>query len=329
MSSSWPPLWRLRAVAGLVLAASLAGGCLANVTTTAVGSNPVALAVLDANADGRSDLAVLDGATHTVQLLTQEDGGSLVRAGVLAPDAGSAPRDLAAGIADTAGAAALAVAEPGAGRVALFSSFDDAAGPPRQIDFGAGSAPSAVAVADVNRDGFADLLVATNRPATGDDGSPCGVNGCLTILYGSAGGLRSGAGSGSHVIPLGASGDLAPADILVADVTADGVPDLLVACAADTLVVPGLPGGGFDEPHAQRLPATGGLVVTSAGGTTRLAILAAPGEAQLFAAGTLAPAGSATRASLVASLPTAGLTVAAASARSGVAVGRLDLDATT
>src|SRR3954466_9449313 len=158
MTSPWHPLWRLRAVAGLVLAASLTGGCLANVTTTAVGSNPVALAVLDANADGRSDLAVLDGATHTVQLLTQEDGGSLVRAGVLAPDAGSAPRDLAAGVADNpggpappaAGAPAPAVAEPAADRVALFSSFADAAVPTGHLDFGAGSAPSAVAVADVN-----------------------------------------------------------------------------------------------------------------------------------------------------------------------------------
>src|SRR3954452_23631558 len=137
MSSSQHPLWRLRAAAGLVLAAALAGGCLANVTTTLVGSKPVALAVLDANADGRSDLAVLDGATHTVQLLTQEDGGSLARAGVLVPDAGSAPRDLAGGIADSTGAPALAVAEPAADRVALFSSFVDAAAPTGHLDFGA------------------------------------------------------------------------------------------------------------------------------------------------------------------------------------------------
>src|SRR4051794_11126550 len=328
MSSSWPPLWRLRAVAGLVLAASLAGGCLANVTTTLVGSKPVALAVLDANADGRSDLAVLDGATHTVQLLTQEDGGSLARAGVLLPDPGSAPTDVAGGIADTAGAPALAVAEPGADRVAFFSSFAEAAGPTGHVDFGAGSAPSALAVADANRDGVADLLVATGRPASGDDGSACGVNGCLTILYGSAAGLRTGTGSGSHVIPLGSSGDLAPADILVADVTADGVPDLLVACATDTLVLPGLAPGGFDEAHPHRLPATGGLVVTSAHGTTQLAIVGAAGQAQLFTAGSLAPAGTVTRTSLLAALPTSGLTVTAASARSGAAVARLDGDAT-
>src|SRR5881398_2809826 len=158
MSSPWHPLWRLRAAAGLVLAASLTGGCLANVTTTAVGSNPVALAVLDANADGRSDLAVLDGATHTIQLLTQEDGGSLARAAVLVPDAGSSPRDLAGGITDTTGAPALAVAEPAANRVALFSTFGDADAPASHVDFGVESAPSAVAAADVNRDGFADLL---------------------------------------------------------------------------------------------------------------------------------------------------------------------------
>jgi hypothetical protein len=322
------PLRRVGALAALGLAPLVTGGCLANVTTTSVGSQPTALAVLDTNADGRSDLAVLDGATHTIQLLAQEDGGALARSGVLVPDAGSSPRSLAGGITDTAGAPALAVAEPGADRVALFSSFADTAGPTGHVDFGAGAAPSAVAVADVNRDGFGDLLVATNRPTSGDDGSACGVNGCVTILFGAAAGLRTGVGSGSHVLALGATGDLAPADILVADVTSDGVPDLLVACATDTLVVPALAAGGFDEAHPQRLAATGGLVVTAAHGTTQLAVATASGTAQLFAAGTLAPAGTATKASLLASLPTSGLTVTAASSRSGVAVARLDADAT-
>src|SRR5690242_2644865 len=120
MASSWHPLRRLCAAAGLVLAAALAGGCLANVTIVPAGANPVALTVLDANADGRSDLAVLDAATHTVQLLEQEDGGSLTRAATLVPDAGAAPSDLVGGIADTGGSPALAVTEPALDRVAFF-----------------------------------------------------------------------------------------------------------------------------------------------------------------------------------------------------------------
>ena len=161
-----------RAAAGLVLAAALASGCLANVTTTLLGGRaPVALAVLDANADGRTDLAVLDGATHTVQLLTQEDGGSLARAGDAPAAARSGLRAARPRGRDRSTAAGRPRSpSPSRARIAstLFTGLRRRRdGPTSTIDFGAGAAPSALAVARLERDGYADLLVGLTQPGRG------------------------------------------------------------------------------------------------------------------------------------------------------------------
>src|SRR4051794_16253541 len=94
----------LRGVAGLVLAGSLLTGCVANVTRYRVAERPIALAALDTNGDGRQDLAVLDAQTATVKLLVQDEGGTLSPGGAIAPEAGSSPTDVAAGLVDAAGA---------------------------------------------------------------------------------------------------------------------------------------------------------------------------------------------------------------------------------
>jgi hypothetical protein len=331
MVSSRHGFRRLGVLAVLVLASGLASGCLANVTLYAVGERPVAVTLLDANGDARSDVAVLDATTHTVKVLAQEEGGSLAAAITLHPQAFSGPSDVAGGVTDGSGVPALAVAEPGADRVGLFTSFEDGAVETSSIALGAGSAPQAVAAADVNGDGFADLLVTTALPALGADGSRCDVSGCVLILYGSAGGLRSGLGSGSHVIALGTAGPYKPSDLLVADATGDGLPDLVVACATDTVLVPGLAGGGFDAAKEQRLPATGGLVVATRAGVKSLALITAPGRASLFApgaGGVLGAAGTVATADLLPTLPSAPPAILAASGRSGVALGQLDVDRT-
>src|SRR6267142_2531245 len=97
---------RLRALAGLALMGGLVSGCVASVTFTPVGERPTALALLDANGDGRADVAVLDAASHTVALLAQDEGGSLGAPLTVKPAAFSAPADLAA-VTDGTGAPAL------------------------------------------------------------------------------------------------------------------------------------------------------------------------------------------------------------------------------
>src|SRR5207248_1643398 len=112
------------------------------------------------------------------------------------------------------GTPALAVADPAGNRIDLFTGTTDGESVSSAIDTGPGSAPSAVATAQLDADGYADLLVGTPAPAVGDDGSRCDVAGCVVILRGSATGVHTGPGSGSHVVPLGAC---APADIAVGD----------------------------------------------------------------------------------------------------------------
>src|SRR2546423_677865 len=149
---------RLRALLGLALVGALASGCVASVTFSPVGERPLTVALLDATNDGRADVAVLDGAAHTVALLAQEEGGGLAAAVTLKPAPFSAPADVA-GVTDATGAPALAVAEPGGDRIGLFARFEDGAAETSAIPLGAGAAPKALATADVNGDGFGDLLV--------------------------------------------------------------------------------------------------------------------------------------------------------------------------
>src|SRR4051812_36927272 len=159
---------RLGVTLGLVLATGIASGCLANVTLTPAGERPVALTLLDANADGRTDVAVVDAATHTMKLFLQDEGGSLGVPLTLQPPPGSVPQSLAGGLPAAAGTPALAVADPQGNRVDLYTGAVDGETASGALDLGPGAAPTAVATARIDADGYADLLVGTASPVAGD-----------------------------------------------------------------------------------------------------------------------------------------------------------------
>ena len=87
---------------------------------------------------------------------------------IILPGTGSTPNSVAIGDVDRDGIGDMAVALPGINRVALYAGIGDHPGTmpvPVLLDTGAGSAPAAVAIADVTGDGIGDIAVAN----TGND----------------------------------------------------------------------------------------------------------------------------------------------------------------
>jgi hypothetical protein len=194
-------------------------GTFAAAINTAVGSSPTGLAVSDFDRDGILDLAVTSSSGVTILLgvgnghFTQPPGSPFA--------AGTNPSGVAAGDFDRDGKLDLAVANSGSDNVTiLFGDGDGTFDGTSPSTVSVGTAPSAIAVGDFNRDGRLDLAV-TNA----------GTDNNVSILLGDG----TGSFDGSLFSSPFATGDN-PVALVAGDFDRDGRLDVAVANQDDDSV---------------------------------------------------------------------------------------------
>lgn len=206
------------------------------------------VAVADVNGDGKPDLIVANYDTNTTGVLNTigvllGNGDGTFQPVMLFPSGGSGPVSIAVVDVNGDGKPDLVVMNQGPcyacsgdGIVSILlgkgdGTFDLAytydvgggVGPPGPYG---GPNPGQMAVADVNNDGKLDIVVASCVPSKAKPGGSvflCGfVDGVVSVLLGN--------GDGTFQSPLiFDSGGLVANTVAVADVNADGKPDILVA----------------------------------------------------------------------------------------------------
>jgi hypothetical protein len=166
----------------------------------------------------------------------------------------------------------VVVADRGTDSFSLFTSTADGAKPAREVSMGPDAQPAAGAIADVNGDGYDDLIVSTTKPTFSLGGSSCQVRGCVVVFFGSKTGLRLGLGAKTLVLPLGVE-DKAylPAAIAAGDISGDGKLDIAVGLAGtnEVVLIPGTGRGKFAPPSEYKrvaVPSPVGLLLARSGG---------------------------------------------------------------
>ncbi len=177
--------------------------------TTGSGSNPVAVAVADVNGDGKLDV-ITANLNDSVSYLLGNGDGTLGAPLMLSTGAGSAPRAIAVsgGVMPN-----LIVADFGTNQVGVFLNNGNSTFK-AQRTLATGAGPDSVAVADLNHDGLADIVVGNSTDST------------VGVFLGEAEGLIGLTGllfKAQQTFPAGVN----PQDVLVADLNGDGKPDLI------------------------------------------------------------------------------------------------------
>jgi hypothetical protein len=182
------------------------------------GSLPVSVAIADLNADGRPDLAVANAASNTVSVLLGNGDGTFATNA----DFGTGAHPSCVAIADlnADGRPDLAVANWDSSTVSVLLGNGDGTFGTR-MDFITGIHPASVAIADLNADGRPDLVVAEAGAFVRDrlGGHYAGI--ATSVLLGNGDGTF-----GTRTDLIAAYGPISAA---IADLNADGRPDLVVA----------------------------------------------------------------------------------------------------
>ncbi|HVK16612.1 MAG TPA: FG-GAP-like repeat-containing protein [Fimbriiglobus sp.] len=190
-------------------------GTLRSASTVAVGTSPMHLATADFNGDAVLDLAVANGGSGTVGVLLGAGDGTFTAAGTFA--VGTGPSAVAVGDLNGDGQADLAVSRSATNAVSVLPGQGDGSfGPATSIATGGTAGANSVAVADFDRDGRLDLVVA-NRGPFPNYAAP----GTISILRGD--------GSGQFGTPLTLGAGANPVSVIAADLNGDGVVDAATA----------------------------------------------------------------------------------------------------
>ena len=215
----------------------------------AVGNYPESVVVADVNGDGRPDIVTANGMYGdygTVSVLLGNGDGTFqpdpfsspgLPAGTFA--VGIEPRSVA--VADLGnGHLDIVTANEGDNTVSVLLGNGDGNFTPDRYSpagtFAVGSNPQSVAVADVNGDGHSDIVTAN----VGDTAN--GYAGTVSVLLGNGTGnftpdpyASPGLSGGTFAVGHGAQ-STAGADVAVADVNGDGLPDIVTANHGDDTV---------------------------------------------------------------------------------------------
>jgi hypothetical protein len=192
----------------------------------AVGTNPNAVAISDVNSDGKPDLIVANLTSNNVSILLGKGDGTFNSAQNFPtgsdPNNGLDPMAVAVGDLNRDGKPDLAVANFSGNTVSvLLNATASRAGVfPFTVNYPAGLSPSAVALGDLNGDGKPDLAITNSYSDS------------VSVLFGKGDGTFNATASAILTYTTGT----APQFALIADVSGDSKPDLIVANQASQTV---------------------------------------------------------------------------------------------
>jgi hypothetical protein len=240
------------------------GGGFGDATVYAVGKLPSAIIAADLDGDGRADVALTDAGGDGVAFVARATVGGALGAWTSYP-VGPWPLSMVAADVNADGHADLVIANNLGGSsngvsVLLGNTTGGFVTQPGQA---AGPYPMGVGVADFDRDGRVDLVIADQGPLHGD----------------STAAVMLGHGDGSFTAPTTFEVGNFPRSIAVGDLNGDGQPDIVVSNQLDhTTSVLIATGNGAFAPQ-QQYPVTGSsLAIADLDGDGKPEVLVAAGD---------------------------------------------------